>query len=42
MASDLQSFWRRKLQGLGFHVMHIYNETDINEAVLFMHKITEE
>ena len=42
VVSDLQSFWRRKLQGLGFHVLHIYNESDINEAALFMHKIMEE
>lgn len=42
VVSDMQTFWRRKLQGLGFHVWHIYNEKDVNEAILAINKIMEE
>ncbi len=37
VVSDLQHFWRRKLQGLGFTVFFIYTEKDINEFTLLLY-----
>jgi hypothetical protein len=32
VVADLQTFWRRRLQGLGFTVLLIYNEKDVKAA----------
>lgn len=40
--SALQKVWRRWLQALGFTVWHIYNERELAEATLMLHKIVEE
>ena len=34
VVSPMQTYWRRRLEGLGFTVWHIYNERDVNEAAL--------
>lgn len=36
----LQHYWRRKLQALGFTVLHIYTEKDIQEAAQLLEKET--
>ena len=37
----LQHYWRRKLQALGFTVLHIYTEQDIQEAAQLLEEETE-
>ena len=39
--SALQKKWREWLQALGFTVWHVYNERDLAEATLMLHKILE-
>ena len=35
--SPMQIFWRNKLMGLGFTVLFIYTEKDVNEAALLLY-----
>ena len=42
VVSPMQTYWRNKLQELGFTVWHIYNEKDVNEAALAIFRIMEE
>ena len=41
VVSDLQAFWRRKLEGLGFTVWHIYDDGDVVQASLVIARILE-
>lgn len=35
--SPMQTFWRNRLQGLGFTVLYIFTEKDINEAAQLLY-----
>ena len=41
VVSGLQTWWRNCLERLGFTVWHIYNDRDLNEAALRLHKLME-
>lgn len=41
VVSDLQKYWRRVLEGLGFTVWLIYDERDLNEKALALGRIMD-
>lgn len=41
VVSPMQSYWRRKLEGMGFEVWHIYNEKDVHEAAIAISLLVE-
>lgn len=41
VVSPMQTYWRRKLESLGFHVWLVYDEIDVLNIELFMHKLAE-